>query len=147
MYIEKTTDPALVRDAFPFVADLDRFYPGFRRWYQDKVLPGVSCGADTMLLAIEGGILAGVAFGKRSADECKLRCVRVAPRWQNSGLGLRLIERMFDELGTDRPACTVAEELFHQYSRPFIQRCGFELSAVDKGRYRRHKLEYSFNGG
>lgn len=84
-------------------------------------------------------------MGKRAATERKLRCVRVLPEVQNRGVGLRLIERMFDELETETPHCTVAEEMLGQYSRAFVNRYGFQLSCVDKGRYRPAKLEYAFN--
>lgn len=43
---------------------------------------------------------------------------------------------MLGALQCDKPHCTVAEELLHTYSRAFVNRYGFSLSAVDKGRYR-----------
>lgn len=132
-------------EALPFLQSLDLFYPDIAQWYLQTVVPDILAGRGTLLLARDGTVLAGVALGKRSDDETKLRCVRVAQPWQNSGVGLRLIERMFEALDTDRPHCTVSEELLHQYSRPFVMRYGFELSAVEKGRYRRGKLEYRFN--
>lgn len=147
MRIVRTECVKQATQAFPFIADLDRFYPALSQWYESKVIPGLSQGENRMLLAWEGETLAGLVLGKVTSEERKLRCIRVAPDWQNTGLGLRLIERMFDELETATPSCTVAEEMLHQYSRPFINRYGFELSAVDKGRYRPRKLEYAFNGG
>jgi len=145
--LERTCDVSLAEQAHAFLADLDRYYPNFGDWYRKQVLPGIARGQDAMVLAWDGDRLAGVALGKRTAAETKLRCVRVGLDWANSGLGLRLIERMFEELETQKPACTVSEEMLHQYSRPFVNRYGFELSSVDKGRYRRGKLEYAFNGG
>lgn len=145
MQITRAHDPAVAGQVLPFLADLDCYYPNFSEWYANKVLPGLAQGTDALLLAWSGDQLAGVALGKRGADETKLRCVRVAPAWQNSGIGLRLIERMFVELECERPHVTVAEELLHTYSRAFVQRYGFQLSAVDKGRYRPRKLEYAFN--
>lgn len=146
MRIERSTCPALATQVLPFLADLDRYYPDFGQWYQNKVIPGVVAGQDSMVLVWDGEHLAGVALGKSDGVEAKLRCVRVAQPWQNTGVGLRLIERMFDELGTDKPLVTVSEEMLHQYSRPFINRYGFALTEVAKGRYRRGKLEYEFNG-
>ncbi len=146
MRYTQSADP---RDAFrvmPFLAGLDTYYPNFSEWYEGKVIPGIGSGADVLLLAWDNDRLAGVALGKRTPQETKLRCIRVAPPWQNSGVGLRLIERMFDVLDCETPHCTVAEELFHTYSRAFIQRYGFRLSDVTKGQYRPGKLEYAFNG-
>lgn len=132
--------------ALPMLRSLDVYYPGFETWYINSVAPGVVMGRDTLLLAWEGQHLVGVALGKRSRHETKLRCVRVLPEAQNTGLGLRLIDRMLDELECETPHCTVAEEMFHLYSRPFVNRYGFSLTGVDKGGYRPGKLEYRFNG-
>lgn len=132
--------------ALPMLRSLDAYYPEFSHWYVNTVMPGVVTGKDVLLLARadEGGI-AGIALGKRTADETKLRCIRVMPEFQQSGLGIKLIDRMIDELECEKPHCTVAEEMLHQYSRAFVSRYGFALSAVDKGAYRRGKLEYRFN--
>lgn len=124
---------------------LDSLYPGFNDWYVNKVVPGVVLGNDQLLIAQDAGRIVGLALGKRSADETKLRCVRVLPAYEGQGLGIKLIDRMLDVLECDKPHCTVAEEMLHSYSRAFVTRYGFELNAVDKGRYRPGKLEYSFN--
>lgn len=144
--IERTQDFVQTFLALPLLRSLDAYYPGFEHWYVNTVAPGVVLGKDALLLAWEGHELVGVALGKRTTEETKLRCVRVVPALQNTGLGLRLIDRMLDELECQTPHCTVAEELFHQYSRPFINRYGFELTGVDKGSYRPGRLEYRFNG-
>jgi hypothetical protein len=52
---------------------------------------------------------------------------------------------MLRALDCDKPLATVSEEMLHQFSRPFINHFGFELTEVDKGRYRAGKLEYVFN--
>ncbi|KWT98009.1 hypothetical protein APY03_0680 [Variovorax sp. WDL1] len=39
----------------------------------------------------------------------------------------------------------MAEEMLHIYSRAFVNRYGFALSAVENGRYRPGRLEYAFN--
>lgn len=132
--------------ALPLLRSLDAYYPDFEHWYVNTVAPGVVLGQDTLLLASEGSQIVGVALGKRGPDETKLRCVRVVPALQHTGLGIRLIDRMLDELQCEKPHCTVAQELFHQYSRPFVARYGFSLTGVDKGSYRPGKLEYRFNG-
>lgn len=144
--IEATRSFAQTFMALPMLRSLDAFYPGFEHWYVNTVAPGVVVGKDTMLVAMENHRMVGVALGKRTAQEVKLRCVRVLPEFQNTGLGLRLIDRMLDELECDKPHCTVAEEMLHSYSRAFIQRYGFELTGVDKGSYRPGRLEYRFNG-
>jgi GNAT superfamily N-acetyltransferase len=124
---------------------LDQYYPELSYWYINTVMPGLVLGKDVLLLAKDEGHIVGLALGKRSEEESKLRCVRVIPGYQNKGTGLKLIEQMFEELETDKPHCTVAEELINIYSRPFVNRYGFRLNSVDRGRYRPRINEYSFN--
>jgi hypothetical protein len=140
-----STSSADALKAWPLLQSLDALYPGFDTWYAKTVIPGLDRGDDRMLLAIDGTELVGVALGKRDTAETKLRCVRVLERYANQGLGIRLIDRMLDVLECDKPHCTVAEEMLHSYSRAFVNRYGFSLTAVDKGRYRKGRLEYSFN--
>ena len=53
---------------------------------------------------------------------------------------------MLDMIQERKPGVTVSEEMINLYSRTFVKRYGFELTDVTKGRYRRGKLEYGFNG-
>lgn len=145
MRIESTQSFVEAFMAVPMLQSLDALYPDLSYWYTNTVIPGLVLGNDVLLLAKEGARTVGVALGKRTASERKLRCVRVLPEVQNLGVGLRLLERMFEELETDKPHCTVAEEMLGLYSRAFVNRYGFQLNAVDKGRYRPGKLEYAFN--
>lgn len=144
--IESTTSFVEAFSVLPFIQSLNQYYPDIEYWYVNKVVPGLVVGNDKLLIARDHGRIAGIALGKKGEDESKLRCVRVHPDHQNGGLGIRLIDNMLDLIGERKPGVTVSEEMFHLYSRPFINRYGFELSAVDKGRYRRGKLEYGFNG-
>ncbi len=128
-----------------FIETLDAFYTDVSYWYVNRVIPGLFMGDDRLIIARDNQRIAGVALGKRG-DESKLRCIRVHPDYQNSGLGVRLIDAMLDQLEDSKPGVTVAEELFHRYSRMFITRYGFALTAVTKGRYRPRKLEYGYNG-
>lgn len=142
-----TRSNSLIRAAqvLPMIRTLDTFYPEVSHWYVSTVMPGIVAGKDTLLLAMDGSQIVGFALGKRATDETKLRCIRVLPSHQNTGVGLKLIDRMLEELECEKPHCSVAEEMLHAYSRAFVHRYGFELSAVDKGAYRAGKLEYRFN--
>ena len=124
---------------------IECFYPEFGHWYVNKCLPGVLLGKDVLMLARDKHQIVGVALGKRTAKETKLRCVRVAPDYQSRGVGIHLIEKMLRQLGSDRPHCTVAEEMLHQFSRPFVNHFDFKLNRVERGLYRPGKLEYVFN--
>lgn len=143
--LDTTTNFTTAFSVLPFIQTLDAYYPDISHWYVNQVIPGLFTGSDCLLVARDGLNIAGIALGKRGT-ESKLRCVRVHPDYQNTGLGIRLIDNMLEQLEDDSPGVTVAEELLHRYSRMFVNRYGFKLSAVTKGRYRRHKLEYAFNG-
>lgn len=131
--------------AFPLVANLDAYYPDFADWYWNKVAPSAMCGDSFLVLAEDGDEIVGAAITK-SGDAAKLRCVRVLPRLQGRGVALHLIDHALRGLPTDRPELTVPEELIHDYSRILVNRYNFNLCKVDKGLYRRGKLEYQFNG-
>lgn len=130
----------------PFIQSLDQYYPNVSYWFVNKVIPGLSLGSDKLLIAREDGVIVGVALGKLEDGESKLRCVRVSPDYHGSGLGIRLMDGMLELLEDGKPAATVSEEMMHLYSRTFVRRYGFSLTDVTKGRYRRGKLEYAFNG-
>lgn len=124
---------------------LSSYYPDFEYWYLNKAMPGIVTGSDILVVAREHHQIVGVGLGKARDHETKLRCVRVAPSHQNRGTGLRIIDRMLEELDDDKPHCTVCEEMLHLYSAPFVNRYGFDLTRVGKHTYRRGKLEYVFN--
>lgn len=131
--------------AFSLLQGMDDLYPEFGYWYKNKVMPGVMMGSDILMMAKDRDQVIGVALGKRNQHETKLRCVRVLPDYQQRGVGIHLVEKMLRELDDDKPSCTVAEEMLHQFSRPFINLFQFDLSHVEKGMYRPGKLEYVFN--
>lgn len=139
----KLTDAVV---AYKLLVGMDALYPDFSDWYTNRVMPGVLVGSDILMLAREHGQVIGVGLGKRNQHETKLRCVRVTPEYQNRSVGIHLVERMLRQLDDDKPSCTVAEEMFHQFSRPFINHFDFDLTRVEKGMYRAGKLEYVFNG-
>lgn len=131
--------------ALPLLRTLNQYYPRFDHWYINKVVPGVVLGSDALVVAKDGEHIVGVALGKATRSETKLRCVRVLPAYQQRGTGIRLIDKMIEVLEHEKPHCTVSEELLHTYSRAFVNRYGFEISEVKKGIFRPRVLEYYFN--
>jgi GNAT superfamily N-acetyltransferase len=138
----RLTDVAMTRS---LLDSLEVYYPEFGYWYTNQCIPGIMTGPDKLLVAKDAGRVIGIALGKVSSKETKLRCVRVLPDYQNKGVGLHLIERMLRHLDHDKPYCTVAEEMLHLYSRAFVNLFQFSLDEVNKGMYRQNKLEYCFN--
>lgn len=129
----------------PLLRSIDQFYPDIEHWYVNRVIPGLMLGDDRLTLALDGTTTVGFCLGKQTPTETKIRCVRTLPHLKGSGVGIRLLDDMVERLESTTPLVTCPEELFHDYSRIFVKRYGFSLSNVEKGRYRRGKLEYSFN--
>ena len=119
-------------------------YPGFAQWYQTKVEPGLISGQRKILVRAAKGRLAGLAVLK-IAEERKLCCLRVLPEFQGSGIGVRLFKDAFEELGTERPLLSVADERLPIFDRVF-EYFGFQIGGEYVDMYRAHSREYSFNG-
>lgn len=130
---------------YTLLGSLENYYPDFPTWYWSRAVPDVLHGPGSILMAERAGDVIGVAMG-RSGQDPKLRCVRVAPDYAGRGLAMYLIDRALGAIGADRPEFTVPEELIHDYSRIMVNRYGFDLTRVEKGLYRRGRLEYQFNG-
>lgn len=138
MELELIDSVSLVR---PLLKDLDSYYPNMEQWLDNLEV----CDTTPILVSKDKGIITGVAIGKKSEEENKLRCIRVMKDYRYQGLGIRLMDRMFEILEDEHPLCTVSEEMMHQYSRSFVNRYGFSLDEVNRGMYRKGKLEYVFN--
>jgi len=146
MIIREATRLVDCFNVLPFVRGLDSFYPDITEWFVNKAIPGIVVGSDICLIAEDGNNVCGVVLAKNTIAEKKLRCVRVVPSYVGRGLGYKLIERAIYKLGNETPIASVAEEKINDYSRLLVNGFGFKLTGVEKGVYRRGKLEYVFNG-
>lgn len=125
---------------------LRSYYPNFDRWFSGKVLPGIHTGERSILLEYRNGNLAGFAITKDDGGEQKLCCLRVVDEYQNfNGMGLRLFEKAFDILKTEKPLLSVAEEKMAEYKRIF-EYYDFELARKYVDIYRNGRSEFSYNG-
>jgi hypothetical protein len=77
-------------------------------------------------------------------EEKKLCTLKVFEEYQNKGYGLKLFEKSFEALGTDKPFLTVSEEKYIEFKRVF-KYYDFNLTDIKQGLYRNNKLEYFFN--
>lgn len=135
-------------DVYLSLLYLNEYYPNFSNWYVNQFSKSVLNGEGSLILAKDNmGKLAGCALLKNTEEEKKIRCLRVDPAYSGSGLGIRLIDKSIELLEFEKPNVTVCEEMFHHYSRPFINRYGFNIERVSKGLYRPKKFEYHFNHG
>jgi hypothetical protein len=135
------SDPIELMKLFNLIKDLDNYYPDFPNWFINKLIPRTFYGYNKVLLMYKNNDLVGVS----SFNNHKLQMVRIFPEYINKGYGLFLIDESLKLMNNDKPFLTVAEELINVYSRIFINRYDFTITRVEKGIYRKGKLEYLFN--
>lgn len=126
-------------------AGVESFYPDFRNWLADKVLPGLVTGERFCLGAMNDGTLVGIAIGKVSGPERKLSTLWVEEGSRRAGFGESLAQAAFERLGTPTPLFTVPEEILPDFEGA-LRRWGFRLSAIRQDAYRPGAREYHFNG-
>jgi len=141
MYFKKVENLIGLINIYEDFKYLDNYYPNFQNWYYNKLVPNIMNGNGTALTMMNRNEIIGISFFK----EDKLQAIRVLPKYQNKGKSMNLLDETFKLMDNDKPFCSVAEELFHDYSRIFINRYDFIIPKVEKGIYRKGKLEYLFN--
>lgn len=121
MRIEKISNLFLLTELSSTISSLSHIYPDISHWYNNKVIPRVMLGEDIVIVAkSENGKTIGFAIGKKTEKESKLCCLMVLPDFRGKGYALKLINRIIEELDDDYPHCSVSEDLFHTYSKIFI---------------------------
>jgi len=120
-------------------------YPGFDRWFDRKVLPGLFSGERTVVIEERDSTAVGLVILKHTATEKKLCTLRVRPHYESKGLGVRLFVAAFDILGTERPLLSVSDIAKPKFERLF-RYFGFANEAVYKGRYLPGSDEFAYNG-
>ena len=131
--------------AYELTSGIDTFYPDFKDWFWNKVVPSTITGDSEIILAEEHDQVIGIAMVKQGQTP-KIRCLRVRTEYAGRGVGIHLIDRSLKLLDCDKPEVTVPEEKIHELSRILVNRFSFDLKHVDRGLYRPGKLEYQFNG-
>jgi len=92
-----------INHVFTNLSMLSEQYPDFRNWLEKKVFTGLYDGTRSILLEWRDGKIAGLAILKNEIEEKKLCCLRIMPEFQNKGIGIKLFQRSFAELGTEKP--------------------------------------------
>ena len=124
------------------LSSAEQFYPSFKNWYFEKVIPDILNNKRDVLFEIRNNSIVGLSLVKY--EEKKLCTLKVFEEYQNKGYGLQLFEKSFDLLETDKPFLTVSEEKYIEFKKIF-KYYNFDLTDVKSGLYRDGKLEYFFN--
>lgn len=124
------------------LSSAEQLYPNFNSWYYSKVLPDILSNKREFIFEYRDNSMVGLSLVKY--DEKKLCTLKIFEESQNRGFGLKLFEKSFEKLETDKPFLTVSEEKYEEFKKLFDY-YKFELTSVKSGLYRSGKLEYFFN--
>jgi len=119
-----------------------QYYPNFENWYYRNVIPSILNGDKEFIFELRNNRIVGLAIIKHS--EQKLCHLSIFDEYQNRGYGLKLFEKSFQALGTNKPYLTVSEEKYVEFKRIFNY-YGFKLKDKKLNTYRKNKYEYYFN--
>lgn len=120
-------------------------YPEFEHWFLNQVIPGLLLGERTIFIEQRNSVVAGVVILKHTADEKKLCTLRVRPEYECLGLGVRLFEKAFEVLETEKPLLSVSEIAYPKFLRLF-DHFNFSHRASYADMYLPRVSELSFNG-
>jgi|24BtaG_2_1085350.scaffolds.fasta_scaffold12394_2 GNAT superfamily N-acetyltransferase len=120
------------------------YYPNFDEWFFDVVIDGYLRGERSIITEYSNGIIAGVAITKHTQFEKKLCNLTVTPEFANKGYGIKLFEKAFDILETNKPFLTVSEIKYQEFQKIFDY-YGFEKTHEEYGLYQSNTTELFFN--
>lgn len=132
-----------INEIYSELCGAEKYYPNFQEWFFCKVLPDVAHGQRALISEIRDGKIAGLSILKLS-EEKKLSTLKVSNGHLNKGIGLKLFEKSFQILETEKPFLTVSEEKFVEFSKIFDY-YGFQLTSVHEDLYRQGKKEFFYN--
>jgi N-acetylglutamate synthase-like GNAT family acetyltransferase len=127
---------------YSYLKDAETYYPEFRKWYTEKVIPGLFFADRELIIENRDNNIAGIAIIKK--EENKLCTLRITDNFQNKGIGLKLFEKSFESLNTEKPFLTVSEEKLVEFEKIF-KYYGFKMTSIHNDLYRKGKKEYFFN--
>jgi len=122
--------------------DAKKYYPNFEKWYHEKVIPDLINFKRELIIERRNKDIVGLSIIK--LEENKLCTLKIMDRFQNRGLGLKLFEKSFKQLNTDKPFLTVSEEKLPEFKKIFDY-YKFNLTSIHDSLYRDGKKEYFFN--
>lgn len=122
-----------------------RYYPRIFSWYKNKFVPGIYDGKRQILLYYINNNIAGIALLKRDYEERKICMFRVDNIYKSIGVGRRLFNHSMELLETEQPMITIPNEIINDFYG-IINYYHLELSQKLYNHYRKHSIEWVFNG-
>ena len=103
------------------------YYPNFKKWWDDKVMPGITNGERMVFCAYRDTKIVGFMVLKRTVEENKICSFYVLPEYRQSGVGTFMM-RVATEILSDKLIITVPEPLTYAYESLLV-RYGFNKTA------------------
>lgn len=134
-----------IKKLYHELAMLQDEYPGFEKWYFEKVVPEALSGSRLIFVAWHEDKPAGILILK-DADEKKICTLRVMPEFRRIGVGHQLMDCAISALNTTHPIITVSDDHIQEFSKLLIKDYKFVPTEIHYGYYRENHVEYVFNG-
>lgn len=116
------------------LALLSSDYPGVGKWFDTKVMPGLSNYTRDILLITYRDEIAALSIFKNDSFEKKICTIRVAPKYQHVGLGSIIVETGMEYLDTRYPLITVPESKVCQFDNLF-NKFNFRINDIKNNVY------------
>lgn len=131
---------------YVFLKTLVFEYPFFGEWYKKLFLldNNLNEGREIIICQYKNEI-SGVAILKRNSEECKICTLRVAKRYQNNGIGKKLVEFSIEWLENDKPLITLHRSKQKEFAS-LLKYFNFKLEQETWGYYNIFSTEIAYNG-
>jgi hypothetical protein len=139
-----SSEECRIHNVFNKLSHLEDAYPGFKGWYNSKVIPGLTNGTRQILAEYHGDQPVALVIAKRSTTERKLCTIWVDENERGSRASQALIGSAVKWLDCNRPLVTATEsarEMLHSTFRRF----GFKETGRKFGMYSLESAEYFYN--
>lgn len=133
-----------IKRVFDSICFLKKDYPEFKKWYDEKVVPGIKSGKREIVIKEINGEIAAVSILKNDVEK-KICTFLVLPKYQEQGIGKEMLQISLDILNTDKPMITVSSNSINSFIR-LLNNFNFEKQEELDGYYKKGSKEYVFNG-
>lgn len=123
-------------------------YPEFTTWVNQKVVPGLYDGSRKIFIVksiFDSNTIRGVLILKDTEIEKKICTLYVDKESRNNGIGRKLFNLAFEELKTEKPLITIADDKVASFEK-LLKQYDFKLFQNKLNFYRKGHSEYSYNG-
>lgn len=135
-----------VNKVYTLTDSLRKIYPDYTNWYFSKVIPGIIAGNREIIICTIDKNVAGVLILKNTPSEKKICTLYVTEKFQNLGVGEKLLKKAFSILGTNTPLFSVSESKFEEFKNLIFKLGWSRTQTLPVGFYNENYEEFVYNG-